>query len=105
MLQHILLWNYKDHTPSEERERLERELEELPSHVPSLQRVEWGPVVGGCNQNFTHCFVMHFTGLEGLNEYATHPPHLHFALPFKEACASQVVVDFETAATNEVTDD
>lgn len=95
MIQHILMWSYRDEAPEEERHRLESALELLPEQVPSLLRLEWGPVFGGRNQNFTHCFVMHFSSREGLAEYATHPDHVRFAGPFREACAAQMVVDFE----------
>ena len=94
-IQHILQWSYKDEVPPEERERIEAELEMLADRVPSLRHLEWGPVVGGRNQSFSHCFVMYFDGLEGLAEYATHPAHVRFAGPFREACAAQVVTDFE----------
>jgi hypothetical protein len=95
MIQHIMLWNYRDDVSSEERTRLEEELRGLPGRVPSLREVRWGPVVGGRNQSFSHCFVMLFEDLGGLEEYATHPDHLHFSGPFKEACEVQVVADFE----------
>lgn len=95
MIQHILLWNYKDGLAARERDRLEGELARLPEKVPTLRRVEWGPVVGGRNQTFTHCFVMLFDDMAGLAAYAIHPEHVRFAGPFKEACAVQVVADFE----------
>lgn len=88
-------WNYKDDVPAGERARIEAELERLPRLVPSLRYLEWGAVVGGRNQSFSHCFVMYFDSLEGLAEYATHPDHVRFAAPFREACAVQVVTDFE----------
>ena len=95
MIQHIMLWNYRDEVPEDERARLHAELVELPRKVPSLRSVRWGPVVGGRNQSFSHCFVMLFDDLAGLQLYATHADHLHFSGPFKEACAVQVVADFE----------
>jgi hypothetical protein len=95
MIQHIMLWNYRDDVLPGERARLEAELDALPGKVPSLRGVRWGPVIGGRNQSFSHCFVMLFDDKAGLDEYATHPDHLHFSGPFKEACAVQVVVDFE----------
>jgi hypothetical protein len=52
-------------------------------------------VVGGRNQSFDHCFVMYFDDMDGLREYAVHPDHQAFAGPFSEACATQVVTDFE----------
>jgi hypothetical protein len=94
-IQHILQWSYQDEVPAEERARLEAELEKLPERVPSLRGLEWGPVVGGRNQSFTHCFVMYFDSMEGLADYTAHPEHVRFAGPFREACAAQVVTDFE----------
>jgi hypothetical protein len=94
MIQHILLWSYREGLDEEERIRLEGELTRLPERVSSLRKLEWGPVVGGRNQSFTHCFVMHFDSMEGLQEYATHPEHVAFATPFRNACSAQVVVDF-----------
>ncbi|HEX9987251.1 MAG TPA: Dabb family protein [Chloroflexia bacterium] len=95
MIQHIMLWNYRDDVLPDERARLEAELAGLPQKVPSLRGVRWGPVVGGRNQSFSHCFVMLFDDKVGLDEYAAHPDHLRFSGPFKDACAVQVVADFE----------
>ncbi|MEO8285875.1 MAG: Dabb family protein [Chloroflexota bacterium] len=95
MIQHIMLWNYKDDVTPAERASLEAELAALPYKVPSLLRLEYGPVVGGRNQDFAHCFIMHFSDMDGLAEYATHPDHVKFAGPFNQACAVQVVVDFD----------
>jgi Stress responsive A/B Barrel Domain len=95
MIQHIMLWNYKDDVPPERQAFLEAELTSLPDRVPSLRSVQYGPVVGGRNQNFSHCFVMHFDDMAGLAEYTSHPDHLNFSVPFKEACAVQLVADFE----------
>ena len=92
---HILMWNYKDGTPAEERARLEAELSALPQKVPTLRSLSWGPVVGGRNQSFSHCFLMLFDDQGGLEEYTVHPDHVHFATAFREACAVQVAVDFE----------
>jgi hypothetical protein len=94
LIQHIMLWNYRDEVGTEERARIEGELVRLPERVPALRGVQYGPVVGGRNQSFSHCFVMLFDDAEGLAEYATHPAHVAFAGPFKEACAVQVVTDF-----------
>ena len=95
MIQHILLWNYRDDVDAGERARLEGELVELVERVPSLLNVKYGPVVGGRNQSFGHCFVMLFEDMAGLSAYEVHPAHVAFAGPFKAACAVQVVADFE----------
>lgn len=95
MIQHIMLWNYREEVTGEERARLVLELSQLPSRVPSLIDVRYGPIVGGRNQTFGHCFVMRFNDVAGLAEYNVHPAHLHFSGPFREACAVQVAADFE----------
>ena len=94
-LLHILMWTYKDDISEDPRHRLEEELLSLPSKIPALIEVRRGPVVGGRNQSFTHCFVMLFDNLEALAEYNIHPNHLHFSHPFREACAMQIVVDVQ----------
>jgi hypothetical protein len=98
MIRHILLWNYKDRTSPEERTRIEAELVSLPAQVPSLREVAWGPVVGGRNQSFTHCFIMQFDDMDALAQYSTHAAHIKFAGPFREACTVQVVADVEIGA-------
>ena len=95
MIQHILHWTYKDDVPQEERASIEAELAALPSRIPSLRGLQWGPVVGGRNHAFTHAFVMLFDNTEGLQEYTVHPAHLQFAALFRKSCASQMAVDFE----------
>ncbi len=84
-IQHIMQWNYRDGVPTQERARIEAELVRLPQLIPSLQHLEWGRVVGGRNQSFSHCFVMYFDSIEGLAEYATHPAH-----PFRGAVQRSV---------------
>ena len=101
MIQHVMLWNYRKEVSAEERERLQAWLEELPEQVPSLLSVQWGPIFGGRNQSFSHCFVMYFQDRDGLSEYATHPNHVRFATALKEACATQVVADFEVQNADE----
>jgi hypothetical protein len=95
MIQHILHWTYKDIVTQEEQTRIEAELASLPNHVQSLRGLQWGPVVGGRNHTFSHTFVMLFDDTEGLQEYTAHPAHIRFAGSFREACAAQMVVDFE----------
>ena len=95
MIQHILHWNYRDGLAEGDRAGIEAELEALPNKVPSLRGLRWGVVSGGRNQTFSHTFVMLFDDMEGLEEYTTHPAHVRFAASFREACAAQVVVDFE----------
>jgi hypothetical protein len=95
MIQHVMLWNYKDDVSSEHRAHIEAELAALPGRIPTLLSLAYGPVVGGRNQSFDHCFVMRFTTSEDLAEYNGHPEHQKFAAMFREACAVQVVADFE----------
>lgn len=98
MIRHILLWNYKPETTPEERARIEAELASLPDRVPALRQVEWGPVVGGRNQSFSHGFIMQFDSMEALAEYTTHAEHIKFSVPFRETCSTQVVSDIEVQA-------
>lgn len=97
-IRHILLWNYLDEVPQEERDQLESALQALLQKVPSLRGIKWGPVVGGRNQSFSYGFIMMFDDQAGLDEYATHPDHVLFAGRFKAACAQQVVVDLEVVS-------
>jgi hypothetical protein len=90
-----MLWNYKDEVSAHERSRIEAELQSLPGLVQSIRALEWGPVVGGRNQSFSHCFIMTFDDREGLALYTDHPDHVRFAQRFRQVCAVQVVVDFE----------
>lgn len=92
---HVLAWNYKDEITPERRAFHEAELLDLPNRLPMLLSVRKGPVIGGRNQSFSHCFLMIFADRQGLEEYATHMEHLNFAVPFREACEIQMVIDFE----------
>ncbi len=91
-----MLWNYRDEVTAEERASIEVELESLVSKVPTLKELRWGPVVGGLNQSFSHCFVMLFNDKSGLEEYGAHPDHAKFSARFREACSVQVVVDYDS---------
>lgn len=92
---HILMWNWRDDATEETRADLQAQLLALPGKLPMLRGVRQGPVVGGRNQSFTHCFVMVFSSMEDLAAYSAHPDHMSFAVPFREACAVQVVVDMQ----------
>jgi hypothetical protein len=95
MIQHIMLWDYKDEVTLEQQAQHEQALRALLEQVPPLRGLQYGPVVGGRNQNYSHCFVMYFDDMDGLREYAVHPDHEKFSGRFAEACATQMVVDFE----------
>ena len=91
---HIIMWNYRDDVPEDERDRLEADLLELQQKIPTLKGVHAGPVTGGRNQSYSHCFVMLFDDQAGLDAYTRHPEHERFASSFRAACVVQVVVDF-----------
>lgn len=95
MIHHILQWSYKDEIPTDERARVERELVALPSRIPVVQRLSWGPIVGGNNPGYTHCFVMDFADMDAVNAYLAHPAHEEFAVSFRAAYALRLVIDVE----------
>ena len=97
MIKHILQWSYKNEIPQEERTRIESELVALPSRIPVLERVVWGPIVGGNNPDYTHCFMMDFEDMDAVNAYIVHPAHEEFAVAFRAAYARRVVIDVEVS--------
>src|SRR5689334_4393302 len=80
-LYHLLMWTYKDDTPAEQRASLEAELSALPAKVPTIRSLRWGPVTGGRNQSFSHCFVMLLADQAGLEASTAHPAHFHSPPP------------------------
>ncbi len=73
MIQHIMLWNYREEASAEEREAPPG----LAGRATVPGALSFERAVGAClwgtNQSFSHCFVMYFHDRKGLSEYDNPP--------------------------------
>ncbi len=95
MIQHIILWTYKDEISQDERTRIESDLVTLPANVPTLERVVWGHVLDGTNVGYTNCFIIDFADMDAITSYKVQPAHLTLSRSFRAACVVGKVIDVE----------
>ena len=96
MITHILLWNYRDEVPAEERAAIEALLVDLPDAVAGLHSLTFGPVFRWRVREYSHACVMQFLDLAALDAYQVDPAHKAFAVRFHPATAELVALDYET---------
>jgi hypothetical protein len=98
VVQHIVLWAFKDTVPSVERDAILAALADLRSRVPSLRSLEVGESFSSARaQGYTHVLVETFADRDGLAAYASHPDHVPVVARLREAVSQLLAVDLEVS--------
>ncbi|HEY8806980.1 MAG TPA: Dabb family protein [Candidatus Limnocylindria bacterium] len=96
MVQHIVLWAFKDSVPRAERDAIVAALRGLRTRVPSLRSLEVGENFSPARaQGYTHVLVETFDDRDGLVAYAGHPDHVPVLGRIRDAAAQLIAVDLE----------
>ena len=99
MVKHIVMWKLKQraegYNKEQNAERIKYALEELPKHIPQIQRLE-----AGINQNeseaaFDVALYSEFSDWESLEIYQQHSKHEQFKQFIAPLRSDRVVVDYE----------
>jgi hypothetical protein len=97
LIRHLVLFTFQPSSSTESVNEVVRSFMDLKGVVPSLLDMEWGPNISPENhhQGFTHCFLLSFASLEGLEAYQQHPAHRAFQVVLRPHMDRVFVVDWE----------
>ncbi len=96
LLRHVVLFKFKEDSPSQAIEEIKNAFSKLPSNIPEVYAYEWGlnNSPEGLNKDFTHCFLVTFKSEEDRAVYLPHPDHMAFVELLKPHLADVLVVDY-----------
>jgi Stress responsive A/B Barrel Domain len=99
VLQHIVLFTFRDEVSAAERAAILEALRGLRTAVPSLRSLAVGENISPARaQGYTHVLVETFDDRAGLGSYADHPAHLPVLARVRAAAAQLLAVDLEAPA-------
>ena len=94
MINHIILWNFKEELATEENKlRMKNELESLKEKIPGIVKIEvnMSPVAGS---NADVMLNSIFENEEALNNYQVHPEHVKVASFVRSITCNRMCFDF-----------
>ncbi|MDP5172135.1 MAG: Dabb family protein [Bacteroidia bacterium] len=96
LLRHLVLFTFHPSSNDKAINEVVRSFMDLKGLVPSLIDMEWGPNISPENhhQGFTHCFLLSFESLAGLEAYQHHPAHRAFQEVLRPHMDRVFVVDW-----------
>lgn len=96
LLQHVVLFKFKDDATAEQVKKVEDAFRALPSQIKEIKGFEWGTNNSpeNLNQGFTHCFKVTFTSEKDREIYLPHPNHKAFVEVLKPILDKVLVIDY-----------
>lgn len=96
LLQHVVLFKFKDDATAEQVKKVEDAFRALPSQIKEIKGFEWGTNNSpeNLNQGFTHCFKVTFTSEKDREIYLPHPSHKAFVEVLKPILDKVLVIDY-----------
>ena len=96
VLRHVVLFKFKEGTPSEKIREIQEAFGALPSKIPQIISYEWGTNNSpeGLEKGFTHCFFLTFNSEEDRAIYLPHPDHKAFGDLLSGHLEDVLVVDY-----------
>jgi hypothetical protein len=97
-LKHALFLKFKEDATDEQVRSVEEAVAKLPSQIDTIKSFEWGKNNSPekHDDGFTHCFMLTFDSLDGLQEYAAEPVHQEVVELIKPVAEKARVFDFWT---------
>jgi len=96
MVNHVVLWTFKESVSRTERESILDAVRDLRARVPSLRSLEVGENVSPERAHgYTHVLLETFDDRDGLAAYATHAAHVPVVTRLREAASQLLAVDLE----------
>lgn len=98
MIRHIVMWNFLEHVPLEQRvekgTELKYAIEALSSEIAGVQHLQVEIVPVGTS---THDILLDstFDSMEALNQYQVHPAHVSVAQRLKQVAGNRSCFDYE----------
>ena len=96
LLQHIVLFKFKDDASAEDVKKIEVAFKALQSQIKEIKSFEWGlnNSPENLNQGFTHCFVASFASEKDRDSYLPHPKHKEFVAMLGPVLDKVLVIDY-----------
>lgn len=107
MLQHIVMWKFKESADgknkSEIMEEVRSRLLALPAIIPEIKFMQLGRDVSGTEMSFDMVLVTRFDSREALETYRVHPAHQAVSAYVKTVRTARAVLDAEMDENGEMT--
>ena len=96
MLQHVVLFKFKDDAKPEDVKKVEEAFIALKSQIKEIKAVEWGlnNSPENLNQGFTHCFLVSFASEKDREIYLPHAKHKAFVELLGPVLEKALVIDY-----------
>ena len=93
MLHHVVLFEPKPESTSDQWDRLRVAVLDLPKHIGGIRSVTWGANASpeGLGQGYEHGFVMVFEDAAARDAYLPHPAHTGI-IPSIQAISARTLV-------------
>jgi hypothetical protein len=95
MINHIVMWKFKEETADADKLEMKRKLEALKGVVPTLIDIEVGMDMLGSAASKDMVLYSTFNSMGDLQAYAMHPKHLKVVEFVKPLVCERAVVDYE----------
>lgn len=96
LLQHVVLFKFKDDAKPEDVKKIEAAFISLRSQIKEIKALEWGlnNSPENLNQGFTHCFLVSFASEKDREIYLPHPKHKEFVALLGPVLDKVLVIDY-----------
>ena len=96
LLQHVVLFKFKDDAKPEDVKKIEVAFNALKSQIKEIKALEWGlnNSPENLNQGFTHCFLVSFASEKDREIYLPHPKHKEFVAMLGPVLDKVLVIDY-----------
>jgi len=98
VLRHVVLFKFKEGTPTEKVQEIVSAFSALPSKIPEIAGYEWGinNSPEGLNKGLTHGFLLTFKSEADREIYLPHPDHKAFGALLTPHLDDVTVLDYWT---------
>ena len=95
-VRHVVLFKFKEGTPTEKVKEIEEAFRALPTKIPTIEDFEWGTNISpeNASQGLTHCFFLTFKDAAARDAYLPHPAHKEFGALLRPHKEKVVVIDY-----------
>ncbi|MBC7851212.1 MAG: Dabb family protein [Chitinophagaceae bacterium] len=96
MLQHVVLFKFKDSANAADVTKVEQAFRALSGSIKEVKALEWGlnNSPENLNQGFTHCFIVSFASEKDREIYLPHPKHKEFVAMLGPVLDKALVIDY-----------
>ena len=96
LLQHVVLFKFKDDAPPDQVKKIEEAFKALKSQIKEIKALEWGlnNSPENLNQGFTHCFLVSFASEKDREIYLPHARHKEFVALLGPVLDKVLVIDY-----------